>query len=86
MSHFKHIDITCDDGYVLYTWHAAGVPMSKQGAEKVEPISSRVAKNLTSSIDKISRLRKKNRGEIAREGLKRAGHMRCGGEKEVSRR
>jgi hypothetical protein len=42
--------------------------MSKQGAEKVEPISSRVAKNLTSSIDKISRLRKKNRGEIAREG------------------
>jgi len=45
------------------------VPMSKQEAEKLEPISSRIPKDLLSSIDEIARLRKRNRGEIVREAL-----------------
>jgi len=43
--------------------------MSKQQLEKLEPISSRIPKDLLSSIDEIARLRNRNRGEIVREAL-----------------
>ncbi|MCX5803943.1 MAG: ribbon-helix-helix protein, CopG family [Proteobacteria bacterium] len=43
--------------------------MSKQQLEKLEPISSRISKDLLSSIDEIARLRNRNRGEIVREAL-----------------
>lgn len=43
--------------------------MRKQKPEKFEPVSSRVPKDLLSSIDEIARLRNRNRGEIIREAL-----------------
>ncbi len=43
--------------------------MGKHQLEKLEPISSRVPKDLLSSIDEIARLRNRNRGEIIREAL-----------------